>query len=551
MNPAKKYPPLSLSVLACLFIWGITAMPSGFFPYWSYLDDPTNLLTARDIATHFHFPRPDGFSGRFFPAYQLYYAALYGFFGFKLSAYYLVQSLSFLMVLFLALLITVKLTGSYGYGILSVFLLATVSPMAENLYTLGKAEPRILLLLFLAIWLTVKLLFSCQAPKNIWMNRLNVFVIFLLVFIAILTKETALVFFVFAFSGFLLLKILKDREALGKNPRLKLFLSLSILSALAFAITRLLYFILSPKGSLHTYTSYPVTIGLIVGNLKFYLSQQPDVFLLGMIAAFLLIRIVFQDGRNRDNVLIAGSLFFAALAYIVMQLLWRWPLGYYLLVPAAFFAVALVIALGELDCEAGKKKLILCCLSLVLLSRFYTIPYLIYIARAQKAKDQVYTEAVEAYLEKARPGERLLVEDWPFYAEPVNQTNILIRNILQKKRFKVEGIHDLIHRAPVPATILKLYNVDRLPDNQARVPRKGDYLLSFYGDNSMPWRLRGVSPFLKDAGSDCRQTGPGLSEVSARELQWKSLGLDARKLPVMKTYTTGYTLYKVRFHKKP
>lgn len=530
-----------------ILMWGIFILPSSFYPNWSYLDDPTTLLMGKSIAEKLDIPKPDGVSGRYFPFYNIYYGLLFSLFGFKLYGYYIVQSLLFLLTLILIYLIVNKITESITSGIFAAFLALTASPVAENLYTFGKPEPKIIFYLVLALYLFITLNDKNKYRKKLF-NIISWLSITLLIFISVLTKETALVFIIFAFVGAAIaFAFLKRNSGIDKDSAKSYFLLL-ICSFCSIILARGLYFILKPSNVLGTYTTYNITLEMIINNLKFYVSQQPDIFFLILICIFLLILLYKNTGEIYSNsFLFASALFFTGLAYILGQLIWRWALGYYLLVPSTFFCIVIGLTLGSLIHFHKFKKVIYISVTLILLTRFYTIPYFHYIANSQKLQDKIYTKAIENYIQRANPGERLLVEQWLFYEEPVTQSNLLIEKILGKEQLYVVGTQDIISNVAISSDILKLYNVNTIPDKANRSPRENDFILNLTGNRQSYWILRGYCPFFNKKESVYIAQGLQLNEVASNEVSWR--GFEMKHffdMPKFRGYSAGYKLYKVK-----
>lgn len=545
-NKGGKYKSILFPVLCIISIWVIFILPSCFHPNWSYLDDPTTLLMGKKLAADFHVPKPDGTSGRYFPAYWLYYAALYRLFDYNLTGYYIAQSLMFLLTLLLAYFVVIKITQSSLSGIFAAFLVATASPVAENLYTFGKAEPKILFYLLCILSMFIVLL-DKKSHQHRFFRATSWFGIIGLMFVALLTKETASAFIVFAAGGFVTTYLLRKKEHFSDGGTVQQYLLLlcGLLCSLIFA--RGLFFMLGSSSNSSTYTTYSITRELITNNLKFYFTQQPDVIFFGLMSIILIVMLYIWRAMPPKSLVIAFALFLTGLAYITGHLIWRWALGYYLLVPATLFSLSVAISLPFLKHTTKYKGVLYVSLALILLTRIYSLTYASYIAKAQSAQDKIFTEAINNYIHKANPGERLIVENWPFFVEPVTQSNILIKQLFEKDQFQVEGIKDILENMTIPEETLKLYSVAKTPDKTRRWPKPNDYVLKLTGNVQSPWILRGVSPFVDENQSAFKKQGLRLEKVAGSKVNWKGLRLIPYfNLPRIQDYSTGYNLYKVR-----
>lgn len=536
-----------LPLCAIILVWGLFILPSAFDPNWGSLDDPTTLIVSQSLASHFHIPLPDGSTGRYFPVYWLYYALLFHLFGFHLAGYYAVQAIMFLLTLLLVYSIVHKTARSRYAGLLAALLVCTASPVAENVYTFGKAEPRVLFYFLCAIYLFMRLEKFAEREKTVrlvsWIG------ILLLIAGAILTKETAALFVIFPAAGmFMTLPMNSKRNGIDRQW----FKSYSFLCAgsiCAILLSRGLYYALRPSVSTEIYVSYSVTMESILSNLLFYAGQQPDVLVLGLLTPALAI-IAYQqrDEENRQRFVLTTAWFLTGAAYFFALMIWRQSLGYYLLIPAALFAIASVI-MASIICRASSRKyrwLGYLAVAFLVLTRLYSIPYFSYIAQAQKAQDKIYTEAIRTYMQVANGGERLLVEEWPFFVESVIQSNILLKRIFRKEQLVVEGVQDLLADVAIPPETKKLYQVTALPEEQARHPRKDDYILTLTGKRQSARVLRGVSPFLNERGSSYKKKGMELQHIKTTTIQWSGLPFTPTVLnPAIQTYSSGYRLYKV------
>jgi len=534
--------PLLIIVLA----WAIFILPSALNPSIFYLDDPSSLRIAKSLATDPHFPRPDAFSGRYFPFYWLYYGLLFKLFGVDLSIFYFIQAVFFLCSLVLTYQIVKKLTSSNTSGILAALLALTASPVAENAYTLSKAEPKILLYVLAGIYLSI-IYIEKNGSKRVFCSWATCISIASLAFIATLTKETAAIFLLFTFSCLFFTifynQVLRPSCRLNVRPCLIVFLisSVSILSA------RTLFYILRPVNGLSLYTSFKIDLPLVLLNLKFYLLQQPDIVAEAIAATVLTILYLLKRHEScpRHRITVT-SIFLTGLVYLAGQLVWRWPTGYYLLLPAFFFAIVAVTTIHSFVNVPRLKIIAYTASALLLVSRIYSIPYFSYIASIQKSQSVIYSEAIENYVLKAKSGERLVVEEWPFYAEPIVQSNHLIHDLFGRDDLQVVGVRDILDNTPADADTIKLYNITAIPDKSSRAPRKNDFVLALPGTTQSYWFLRGVSPSTNDRGSVYKTNSYKLQSIADSRVERQYLGFKSTfSLPEIQTFSKSFKLYQV------
>lgn len=520
-----------------VLFWALTILPSVLFPYWAYLDDTMVVWWARlgfDASKYL----PHVNSGRFCPAYWFYYSLIHPFAGNDLRGYYLVQAFVFLGIVLLLDRLGHRLSGNRWAGPVAALLFLTAAPVAENAYTLGKPEPRVLLLLLAAFALFFRHLQVRNPQGGIRKAWLGIGVLLL---VSMLTKETSMVALVFGLSGLGLSWFRGRRDPTGGGEA-RAWAGFFLCAVLVVGATRGLYYALLPADADEAYTQYAITSKLVRDNLAFYFQQTPDIFLLGIAAMVAVwIRAGSRDGRGDFS----HALCWTGWAYVAGMLLWRWPLSYYLLVPAGLFAVAFAASLVPVI--EGRRRIAIGFLAGVLvLSRLYTIPYGLFVVQAQKAMDRSFTELMTAYAEKAEPGQRLLVTDWPYYVEPVQKSNQLLK-IWGRTQLTVLGIRGLISGEQPDAETLKLYPTISPPKPGERSPRKGDFIAQMTGERATPWRVRGVSPFYPFEGASVvRQAGATLRPVDWQEMDWTGWVLEPlRPIPRRKTFSAGYWLFQV------
>lgn len=525
-------------------VWAGTILPSVLFPYWAYLDDP-GVIWRGSLA--FDFPYnylPNEYTGRFCPAYWFYYALIHLFSGFDLTGYYLSQSLIFFGIAVLLFLLGNRLAGNPRAGLASALLFLTASPVAENAYTLGKPEPRIFLLMLAAVAI---FFFRWESPKTgrPWMPWAGMAALILL---SMLTKETTMVLTVFGAAGLALTFLLRRRNPAFRSDAIR-WGGFLLCVLLVVGGVRALFYSLLPENALKAYTSYPISWSMIRENLRFYSVQIPDIPILGLCATAsgLLAFRRFAEFSLRRTVFTA-SLCLTGWAYFCGMLLWRWPLGYYLLIPAGFFSAAFAVSFFRAKSDAIFPRALWVLAGIVLLTRFYAISYGIYVACAQKSVDRAFTELMTEYAKRALPGQRLLVEDWPFYVEPVRKSNRLLTSIWNREGLEVQGARDFLDGEIVTPEILRLHAYDEAPDPADRYAAEGDFVGRMTGKRDVPWFVRGVSPFVsRSEKSGFQEAGGELDSLVERRYEWEGVfWAPSRPFPSLETFSAGFRLYRVR-----
>ena len=385
------------SFIFIILVWSMLILPSCLFSNFSYLDDPTTVHWAQSfLEKNYKLLLPDNVTGRYFPVYFLYYALVHSIAGANPLGYYFVNSIIGLLILFLIYYITLKLTDSKLFAILSVLVGISSPPVAENFYTISKSEPR-LLFIILIIYLLFISFITRTRRKNIVTCILWV-VISILVIMAFYIKETAIFILIFPLSGFVLLHyFIRKNQYKDKKGVKEFYLLFIVCSSISILTGRILYLYLRSPNSTSNYVDYTVTIHLIMNNFIFYTTQQPEVLFLGVISLILLLIIfILKRFELKDNeikyFIIACSLNLTGFGYLVILLIWKGALGYYTLIPAIMFSITFSFALN-LYCKKICHKPVYVILLFLVLIKIYSLSYFVYIAYTQKLQDIVYNKA--------------------------------------------------------------------------------------------------------------------------------------------------------------
>jgi hypothetical protein len=545
MRALSKFKKDSLISLPLIFlIWGVSIAPSFLNPHWSFLDVPTLLKMGEQISLT-NLLRIEGMGERFFPLYFLYFHLLFSWFGLNLQGYYFIQAILFFGIYLFIYGIVLRFTQSWKYSLLAVFLFSTSSPLAENVYTIGKQEP---LMLFFS--LAILFVFFClifEPGPGLFLNSILWTLLFFLSLAMLLTKETSVTFLIFPLTaGILSYRFLK-KYPVERKRYVFLFLALFLMIvSLIFLLFLYIYAFKSPPTS-GSYVRYSIGFALLWRNAKIYLQQHPDVFGMAVLVLPLLLHSGWRKGKGIPFFPVLVPLFLTGIAYLTGHLLWRWPLGYYLLFPAAIFAMVLSIAAHHSLPTLQFKKALIVLLILLGVTRVFSISYSYFIAMAQSSQDRLYSEALKEYVHNARPGQRLIFEQWPYFVEQIQQTNILLQDLLRKEQLRSIGIQDLLKGQDIHADTLKLYNMARDPDWKTRLPQKGDFVLIFTGTGESSWTLRGIAPFPTQEESEIRLQGIPSMLVAEKTIQWKFLSMKPLFIPRKVTqYERGYRLYQIQ-----
>ena len=496
---AERFLAQAIWFVPPLMLWALIVLPSSLGAVWGSLDDPGVLTMARA-----------GFKGnllnscgeRMLPVHFLNHWLFYIVGGADPSVWYFFQSLEFLLCIFLIFLAVGITTGRYWLGAVAATLLLTASPIAENVYTISKSES--ILIVFYG-FLAVALSFWCYKKVQNGFDssfawRLACFIVFFVVIIlCIFCKETAVSVLSIGVTGLLVGFIYRKRDKKGLRNLFWVFTLAAASSILTFFVLRMLF-------SYQTtgYTRFFPSISSISANLSYYIRQTPDVLLLGFLG---LGTGVFASLRsfpaNTLTMALAWSFLVGGFGQFATLLVWRWPIGYYMLPVAFWFCISLTLFMsGILDAfkisdklRKRNKQWLVAILAIVLISRLYSVPYIYFIAHAQRSFDR-QEDAIQEKVIKLDPIWKRLVDlGRIWFTEPPFQRTRLF-NEKGKPDMKWIGAGELFH--PFSEGMRRLYNNDSPPDLDIEPLRTGDLVL--LQGTRYPFRiiLRGIGGTITD-----------------------------------------------------
>lgn len=209
-----------LSLLAVILLAVLFLLPQLKMP-WQLIDDAENLRMGQEIDGHLAsgdyswILSYENASGRFRPAYWFWHWSGYKIFGFNALGHHFSHLVLYTLISILIFGITRKISSSNFAGLLSVVFFLLFYPSAENFYRLGTAEPQILLLYLLIVWRLVTLYFGQFASREPKVDFLNYILIFIVLGLAYLTKETSFVLI----PAFIFLVIISLLDSNIKNKK--------------------------------------------------------------------------------------------------------------------------------------------------------------------------------------------------------------------------------------------------------------------------------------------------------------------------------------------
>jgi hypothetical protein len=375
--------------------------------------------------------------------------------------------------------------------------------------------------------------------------------------LSIWTKETSIALFGFCITGIVLSIILgKLRKVEAYTALVKDYLYLLLALFVGFCISKVPYVIFPETLKTASYIDYVTTPKLISQNLFFYVQQQPDVIIFGVLALILLAMVgkkLFFNSGVPDQTHAHGYIFVLSLcamawAYYIVLLAWRWPMSYYMLLPAVLFKLCAIYGIYITNAYVlVKKPLRFVMYGVIALSTLYATVYIYYISTSQITYSIVYREALKKYVEMRGEKSSLIMESYPFYSEQVDGTWELLL-VSTGANLPIKGIADVLDPAVTSnIEILKLLNVSRLQldENIKNLPKQGDFLLVITGSKLATWSLRGVAPYYSVDSLLKTQGVYDMDLVAERQIKVPALYLHIWTNHLVAEETSiGYKLYK-------
>lgn len=420
----------------------LITLPTLINQHWSLLDDALVLRMAKILENTWLVPAED--TGRYRPIYWLYYALQYKFFGTEVSGYYFVQAIV-LILSNLFLYASVRLlTKSNSISWISVITFVTSSSLAENYYTLTKQEPRLVLLFLMSLYFylraepTVHHFFS-NSTKNFvnwinscgWLTASSVSLLF-----AYLTKETAVIVLLASILWVLINFYLEKRE----NPKIKTTLAIGylILNFLSFLISTVAAYgykrTTAPWAGKYTSSMFSVTFSF--EDVLSYATVNLDVFILTFFLVIGLTILVFFKPHLYDKT-VAYTLFFTVCSVGYLSLFtffWPHKLAYYALPISAWNAIAIALLtktlISAIQPSQWRKVFNLLIVTVLLFSRFYSIPTLYNVAVAHKAWDKVNGQMLEKIAKLPNQSQVLL--NFPKKFQYLLDTHLLLKFLYKR-----------------------------------------------------------------------------------------------------------------------
>jgi hypothetical protein len=441
---------LIVSFLGCWWIWAFDVATLYVAP--GLLDDGSHIARALQyVHEGFHTMFAANWSkvldsatpSRFYEVQYVVIGLYAKAFGTDLRYWYLSQFLLCTLTGIAGYLVVNMLTRNRVAAMLCLIGILTASPLADAARAnFGKVEVVMSMTIVFALACMSSAAVLVQRPSSLSRNLLIVTTLFsgiLFMTIASLAKESGkllavvpLIFPALAFGGPVLASQIKSRwpawtkfassfvEVKREYPRQNV--SYGIICTLAAAlILALSFYVFRERGQssyLAAYFSLNFDPHYIVDSFQFYVRQTPDqIILLVALAPIVLFGFV-SDSRSWAMLV---SLSAIAASYMFLLFAFRYRVSYYFYVPAVMTAVAFAIGFA-----LAPRQYQIVMLSVFVLTRAYSVPYIYFQAASQRYVDFVNFRAMQAATELGAPRvvlldaseQNQLIQEWNLLRQP-------------------------------------------------------------------------------------------------------------------------------------
>ena len=252
------------------------------------LDDGLTLATGRETLGRWSSVLtliPE--TGRFFPAYWLTYAAVFGVVGLRPHAFFAVNVLLLAVLLVLLARLVRVAGGSRRHAAVALVVFAVCGPAIEAFYTLSKAEPLQLM------WIAISLLAAAASARaRRWPAHAALLAVTAAaLLVAHATKETSLVLVPIAL-GWLAIERTSRAASPAASRFAHTYAAVSVVAAAAFLLLRARYAALPLAEGWYTraYTLQAETVGPALFRLAAWIVRDFAFVLPLLAAAVLLLR---------------------------------------------------------------------------------------------------------------------------------------------------------------------------------------------------------------------------------------------------------------------
>lgn len=394
--------PLIMAIL--LMIPRLVSAQFGFF------DDAEMILTSRAILDGNWDLQAEASHGRFRIVYWLFNAGVYALAGDNPAGFAIVNILLLLTITASVMAIANFLCNDDRVTILAGVLLVLSGPVIENFYTFSKPEGLQLL------WLLLSILAVSKRGNTKIRQRLSIIASSGFIFLATVTKETAIVVAPISLSCFLLevlfLKNKRKSEGIQNRTAFRYLIAAFIGVASFFAVRQL--FVPERLGTVGYASYYNFEIERIITSTRAWIDWLNRDFLYLIPLLFAPLYLMIKGKISNRDIKIIGAIVIWMVAWVLVYVPWIWQLEYYLLpvaVGASLLGAFLIIK--NLHAFPGKNSKVrainLCFITLSVAFLLVTLPNDYSNALTQLSVDRANADMIEYILIHSNEGDQIYI----------------------------------------------------------------------------------------------------------------------------------------------
>lgn len=517
-----------------------TALITGvkYFP----LDLPTVMYINKSYGLWGIFTTSPG--NRYWPLSQFVSSAVTQIFGNEILFQWIIQYLLFIVLTLLVWKMSYLLCKSRKIAFCAVIFLICATPMSENVFTLGKPEIVLCIMLLVCALLIYKIVFQYQ--------RVLLFVsFFIFSYLAFISKETSVIILPMMALICAFVLFVGHRKSMKKAAGL-LMLECLVAYILFFIVKKFL-----TRNIPSSYTDYNMSISMVFTNLLYYAKYCWDVILIGILSNILCIQRIYNIKKftskdslrasisNNDEV---NSIAFSVImnivgwGYLLGISLWRFCLVYYAFPCAVFFTGSFCMSL-RIQKNKGKKYLYL--LVPVIFALIYGSWNGYLIAASTRDVSSMFSESIDFMLYNKQINGEIYAENFMFYEESPYQMNRLFN--FYDKNLTVIGIRDHLDSLNPSDEMLSAYGYTRdeyIEKSHLNGFEVGDYILLYENkrNNWVPSRYTNPS---YDGTEKLEQYGWQLEKIAGNRIIKNRLTYSIRGGIYKAEEVCGWSIYQV------
>lgn len=529
MNNLKKNIDIVFFCVLHFMIFFFLVTGVKYFP----LDLPTVMVLNKAYGIWGIFSAPST-TGRYWPLSQFISCLVTQFFGNNVLFQWTVQYLLFIVMTLLVWRIAWLLCRNRIAAFGAVTLCICATPMSENVFTIGKPEITLSVMMLACLFFMYDVLFGKREVTS--------YVLFgVFSFLSFITKETSAILLpMLILVGVYVFCFLPD-----KKDKLK---AIVVLISESFGAYMVYYSIKSKLVTDNSYIAYEMGISVVLEATKYYLKYCWDIVLIGLLSFVSCVKNLYvqkktaqnQEQINREALSVILNI--VGWGYLAGICLWRSNMVYYAFPSVIFFAGSFAVSLQQIKNKG--KKVMVCWGIPMAIALLYGGWNGYLVSAATRDVSSMFSESIDFMLCNEQITGKIYVENYSFFEEPPYQINRLLD--LYEKDLEVVGIKEMIDQTIPGDETLRLYGYTK-EDYLERASHDGlqigDYVLLYENrrNNWLPCRETNPS---NEGEEKLEQFGLVLERIAGNQIKRSGRFLSLTGIRKADE-VTGWTIYRV------